>query len=108
MTASPSPFPKLSQVWRAARLAGATFASAALVGFAHQLTWPSKTAVIAAAVSAGEVVYRKYLPSGKASGWLAVVVAGVKQAQKTLTPVAAPAVAAVPAAAPVEPAPPAV
>lgn len=56
----------LTQIARILRLIGTTFAHSAWAGVAFpHLSWPSKTAVVAAAVAVGEALYRQYFPAGK-------------------------------------------
>lgn len=86
MTMTINPFPKLSQAWRVARIAGATFGAAALSGFAH-LHWPPRTALVAVAVAAGEAAYRKALPSGKLAGMVANLVAAYRQITAAAKPI---------------------
>jgi hypothetical protein len=84
MAATGSPFPKLSQVWRLARLAGATFGMTALTGFTH-LAWSQRTAAAAVAVGAAEAAWRQAYPSGKLSGWLAEILAAIRMVRATTT-----------------------
>lgn len=108
---SNSPFPKLSQVWRAVRLAAVTFGTTSLAGLAH-VAWADRTAIAAVAVGAAEAAYRQALPSGVASGRLATLIAAYRQiteAAKPADPAPAPApVARAPVVVPIsapEPAP---
>lgn len=97
-----SPFPRLVQAWRFARLAGVGFASQAAAGLAH-LVWADRTAIAVAAVAAAEVAYRRVFPAGRLDGQLAALVAAYRQITAA---VEAPAKTAAPAA-PAEPAAPA-
>lgn len=106
MSALSSPFPKLSQLWRVLRIGGVAFGTQSLSGLAH-IAWADRAAVAAVAVGAVEAGYRKAVPAGKASGWLADLLAAYRQIRASVTPAVAPAAVA-PAAAEVVPAAPVV
>lgn len=92
-----SPFPKLSQVWRLARMSGWAFASQALAGLAH-VAWADRAAMIAAGVAVAEAGYRQMFPSGKVAGQVAALLAAYRQITAAAKPVATPETPAAPAA----------
>lgn len=92
-----APFPKLSALFRLARIAGWGAASAALSSLAH-IVWADRAAIIVAATAAAETAYRKVLPSGVLAGKTATLLAAYRQitaAAKTVEPAVAAVAAAV-------------